>query len=293
MTSRHSLRANEVFNFVQNSFFLYSYCPFLSTGSPTSVSTFQAPEKHHIYPFTVMYAKITLLACLFLCVSAVPSEFRVRPAISKLKSVPTLIQTGPNHEESVGDVYKLDLFAYDRQKPQALNSTREAEESIRWFVVQLRSFISKSHFHASSFKVVSRRLFEDLEDIQSLASEAVSESDTLLGQLWFAKRMYDVMDFAATQLIMCEKYTITTAVFLLRAMIELNVRLLLMFGANGELDVTITSYRDLLVGHWRTVCCWDEEFRNLKNVPDHVRRLFEDSKVSVELTIADLFRHMP
>ncbi|KAM9903207.1 hypothetical protein OXX69_008020 [Metschnikowia pulcherrima] len=240
-----------------------------------------------------MYAKITILACLFFCVSAVPSEFRVRPAISKSKSTPTLIQTGPNQEGIVGDVYRSDLLAYDRQKPQEFNGTREAEESIKWFVVQLRSFISKSHFYASSFKVVSRRLFEDLEDIQSLASEAVSENDTLMGQLWFAKRMYDVMDFAATQLIMCEKYTITTAVFLLRAMIELNVQLLLLFDANGNLDVTIPSYRNLLVGHWRTVCCWDEEFRNLKNVPDHVRRLFEDSKASVELTIADLFRHMP
>ncbi|KAF7999613.1 hypothetical protein HF325_006289 [Metschnikowia pulcherrima] len=240
-----------------------------------------------------MYAIITVLACLFFCVSALPSEFRVRPAISKSKSVPTLIQTGPNQEGIVGDVYRLDLFAYDRQKPQALNSTREAEELIRWFVVQLRGFILKSHFHASSFKVVSRRLFEDLEDIQSLALEALSENFALMGQLWFAKRMYDVMDFAATQLIMCEKYTITTAVFLLRATIELNVQLWLLFDANGNLDVTIPLYRNLLVGHWRTVCCWDEEFRNLKNVPDHVRRLFEDLKALVELTIADLFRHMP
>ncbi|GEQ68566.1 hypothetical protein JCM33374_g2234 [Metschnikowia sp. JCM 33374] len=161
------------------------------------------------------------------------------------------------------------------------NTTKEAQVSLGLCFAHLRSFFSNEHFDDLQFASSKKSIRTCLQ----LTSDAISRLSMsqakvhLVSQLTFARHMFRVMVAAAEKMIP-DHVSMTADLVLVNWVVDLNVRILSLYNMNGLLDQSNPANVRKIFAFWKTVAIWEADFKELKDVPANVRRLFEDEKSS-------------
>lgn len=191
--------------------------------------------------------------------------------------------------KSFPQTYAKDIGAYQDSKPVPYNETLEAVEMFQWFVGELKGFLSNTHFAFLEFEVVARALNQDLLDIEGWTSHLLPFNRVLLLQHRFARHMYEQM-VLSMKLIHELQPPKTAAEGLLINMIEANTQFFRFCDSQGNFENAMDGRMGDILNLWHRVCCWAEEFKNIKSVSGYVARLFQDQFSEAETISSHLWR---
>ncbi|GEQ67592.1 hypothetical protein JCM33374_g1257 [Metschnikowia sp. JCM 33374] len=152
------------------------------------------------------------------------------------------------------------------------------------FMNHLKTFVNDTHFDVYEFEDTIDIFGTLLADIESSAANQ-SNMTTVLDSLTFVNLVYQRLLYAVDSL---RAYDIKNSPphRLIYNAIELNVRLLLMYDINGDLDRTIPDASSKVRFLWRCTYYWRMCFETLKNVSPAMRSLFEDQIEKAEDMLA-------
>lgn len=172
------------------------------------------------------------------------------------------------------------------------SQTKDAEDALNWFVDRLKTFIGVLYFNIDSFEENMNILQQDIQFIGNVVEHLDPCCIEIIKQLFFARRMFEYMIFAAKELRRFD-YFVFQYQHLVYLILELNVKLFSLHDAYGFLDRQIPRYKYLVIDSWKNMCIWSEDFKAIENVPSDVRRLFEHQKAIAEETIEELWSQFP
>ncbi|GEQ70120.1 hypothetical protein JCM33374_g3796 [Metschnikowia sp. JCM 33374] len=185
------------------------------------------------------------------------------------------------------DILGPSVLESKSRKYRPFNETKVAEESLMWFVDELKSFLPDMNFELDRFRGRAIELGKALDDIENLAENALPRSQLLRDQLHNAKLSFSSMT-TATEELRHYMFSSTVASLLVCEMLVLNVRLVGYQTSRSLLDIFIDDYAHHLFASWFQMCWKVQEFHSLAGVSKYTRDLFEQSWMKADAKIRDL-----
>ncbi|GEQ70136.1 hypothetical protein JCM33374_g3812 [Metschnikowia sp. JCM 33374] len=185
--------------------------------------------------------------------------------------------------------YEQKVTSLPLQETSSPAVSLEEEESLKWIIGQLKTFIHELSFDVAGFDVRAEVFGQAISDISQWAHQLVPTNHDLMTRLRFTQHVYYVMKTSSEYL----KYVNTggTASFLVRQVVQLNVWVLQMYDGFGNpdsnrewFDATVSGFRRIL-NYWRSI------FDNLQDVPVTVQIIFDSQCVQVERSLETLARY--
>ncbi|GEQ72590.1 hypothetical protein JCM33374_g6277 [Metschnikowia sp. JCM 33374] len=172
------------------------------------------------------------------------------------------------------------------------NEARQVQDQIQLFFESMKAYIFPTGFDVSGFEnqiVQFDKKFSHLDHTLRYMTEWTIKTQDMYR---FVKVAFDAMKRAVKDLNVYDGKGQPDEV-LLHSMIELNVRLLAFYNAEGNLDTTIEEYQPKLNVFWRNKCRWVQYFRSLQDLPNHMKWNFEYEKNTAERLIEELLAQVP
>lgn len=162
----------------------------------------------------------------------------------------------------------------------------KADNYLKWFVRDLRDFVTNKDFDYVEFETQIEDLRRDLFDIE-FSVEKESHNDELEDQLIFARRLYQEM-VEATEKIQRYKSCQARGHTPLLRMFKLKLRVLVLHNYRGKLDCLIPRYEDKIFCFLQQLNHWERDMGKLRHVPSGMLRLFDAQYVEVRKILDNL-----
>ncbi|GEQ70545.1 hypothetical protein JCM33374_g4223 [Metschnikowia sp. JCM 33374] len=141
------------------------------------------------------------------------------------------------------------------------------DESLEWFIVQLKTFIQESHFDTFRFGVMVGKLTQDLHDIVALGGPQIDWNNLVLQKYDHANYMFKAMVDALHALEFYQPVSIPEN-YLLSRMIDANVRILALLDSQGFIDTEVNGYARKVSELNNLFAYWKHSFLDLTGADD-------------------------
>ena len=156
-------------------------------------------------------------------------------------------------------------------------AAEEAGKLLQWFLGELKGFIVETQFKSGEFRKYAESLGRFLSAMNRVVEDIKPYNRHVAKQLQFAWFVFDSMKEAASR---SRKYNFwgRNDHFLVINLIEINVAFLALCNSQGILDRLIFGHEEKLTSYWKLVCQWNESFKQITNVPEETKDLFESER---------------
>ncbi|GEQ72496.1 hypothetical protein JCM33374_g6183 [Metschnikowia sp. JCM 33374] len=186
-----------------------------------------------------------------------------------------------------GRLSTLGVDVYRRED----NDTQRVQRALEGYFSKLKSFLNETSFDVGRFECSRDSLKEELLVVSSSVKNAPS-SENFSNQLTFIRRMFYVMANAIDPLKQFNKSGTQQHVWLYK-IIELNVRLFGVQTSQGRLDVKLAGFQDKLLRFHHSVYFWSLRYKDLADLPEHMRLLFKSEADQAQKIIDSLMSQVP
>ncbi|GEQ68763.1 hypothetical protein JCM33374_g2432 [Metschnikowia sp. JCM 33374] len=181
---------------------------------------------------------------------------------------------------------------YADKAPQPwVEEVQKAKQSLENFVKHLKGFLKTGKFDIVAFEFHQDEILEELSSIGAWIQK-MPPSEDLIHQYKFTQYMFSVMSDSILNLKHYQTCDLPGHEWVYN-ILELNVRLLLMYNELGDLDISLEWYEGLLFGFWLNVHIWGKKFRLVPNVSGDMRYIYDRSSRQAQETLAILGSQLP
>lgn len=170
------------------------------------------------------------------------------------------------------------------------NPRQEVQERLEQLIQRLKSFVYEVDFTGAEIDEYSEQIEGKLTEISNWVL-SFSHNDRLEESLKFAKNLIFTMKSASSYVKFYNSDD--TGSYLARRIVQLNVRLLILYNNQGHPDPSIEGYKDDVSTFMKILESWKNLFDELVEAPLSLRFLFESEYLKAESTLHVLKSYLP
>ncbi|KAM9898279.1 hypothetical protein OXX79_006399 [Metschnikowia pulcherrima] len=212
-------------------------------------------------------------------------------SIQAISTVPSSnISFADDTPKTDGDINQKQAQKFATDYLQDIPGCPEApQESLDWLIRRLQLFSRESYFDSKGFESSAATLENRLYEIGRWISQ-LPFCQKLATELEFAGNMFQIMTNAVEELMYFSGPSMDE--YLVRCVIQLNVRLLAFHNSQGEVDLSVLWRPEEIRLYETFLDTWSTHYRTLPRVPVDTGLIFESQFTQAQNTLRALSKQI-